>query len=149
MISKVKTKDVIESPLIDESKSPEDWEFRFGEENNTGTNIYFAFNRILLFKGLVEIMNLGSDSAVLSSEGNNSKCTRELTGSEHMICLECLDYVHAVFPDKMACSPENSAGRFLGPIKGGALHHHLRIYCPEGHAYLPLIDGGPCVKCTN
>lgn len=134
---------------IDPVKSPENWEFSFGEPSNTGTNFYFIVNRIFLFKGLVEIMNLGSNSAVLSSESNNSKCTMELTGSEHMICLECLDSIYAILPDKMACLPASTVGKNLGPPKEGVLHPNLRVYCPEGHAYLPLVDGEACVQCTN
>ena len=59
-------------------KSPENWEFTFGESQNTGTNFRFAVNRIFLFKGLVELMSLENNTALYSSEGNNRKCKLEL-----------------------------------------------------------------------
>lgn len=65
-----------------------------------------------------------------------------------MICLECSGDIHAVLPEKIACVP-NSFGLTHGPAKGGNLQPNLRIFCPEGHAYLPLTLGGPCVPCTN
>lgn len=65
-----------------------------------------------------------------------------------MICLECSDNVHAILPNKIACVP-SSSNLTYGPSKGGNLHPNLRIYCPEGHAYLPLTPGGSCVPCTN
>lgn len=65
-----------------------------------------------------------------------------------MICLQCTDDVYAILPDKIACVP-NSFGLITGPAKGGSLHPNLRIFCPEGHAYLPLTLGGSCVPCTN
>jgi hypothetical protein len=65
-----------------------------------------------------------------------------------MICLECTGDVHVILPNKIACVP-NSSNLTYGPAKGGNLHPNLRIFCPEGYAYLPLTPGGSCVACTN
>lgn len=134
---------------IDSTKSPENWRFTFGEQTNTGTNFYFAINRIFLFKGLVELMTLGSSGDTLASENNNNLCSRELTGSEHMICLDCSDSVHLILPDKIGCVPSNYRGMFQGPKKEGDLQPSLRTFCPEGYAYLPTTEGGDCVPCLN
>jgi hypothetical protein len=66
-----------------------------------------------------------------------------------MVCMECLDSLHAILPDKIACVPSARRGLFPGPGKGGNLDPNLRLFCPEGHAYLPLFEGGSCVPCTN
>ena len=113
----------------------------------TTNNLYFAINRIFLFKGFVDVQIIGSYFSV-SSENNNNKCTLELAGTEHMICLNCTDQVHAIIPDKIACV-SSSFGLITGPSKGGNLHAGLKVFCPEGYAYLPLTLGGSCVPCTN
>ena len=135
--------------LVDPNASPENWKLTFGEPTilATSNNLYFVLNRIFLFKGMVDLRLLGG-GYTKSTENNNAKCTRELVGGEHMICLDCLDEVHAILPDKIACVPL-SFGLTTGPPKGGNLHPNLRIFCPEGYAYLPLVPGGSCVPCTN
>lgn len=65
-----------------------------------------------------------------------------------MICLECTGDIHAILPNKIACVPSSSQ-LIYGPAKGGNLHPNLRLFCPEGYAYLPLTPGGNCVLCTN
>jgi hypothetical protein len=132
---------------FDSTKSPENWTFSLGEPMTTTNNLYFAINRIFLFKGFVDAQNIGNVFGV-SSENNNNKCTVELAGTEHMICLNCIDQVHAIIPDKIACV-SSSFGLITGPSKGGNLDPNLKVFCPEGHAYLPLTLGGPCVPCTN
>lgn len=134
---------------IDPNISPENWTFTFGEATNSGTNFYFAINRVFLFKGLAESFVVMAGSDPVSTENNNNLCTRELTGGEHMICLECSDSVFAIQPDKIACVSDKVLGMTLGPSKGGLLHSSLKTFCPEGHAYLPLTDGGSCVPCIN
>lgn len=134
---------------IDPLRSAENWSFEFGETTNSGTNLYFALNRILLFKGIAEMHNLGSSGDNLSTENNSTACSRELNGTENMVCLECPSNMHMILPERIACLPSNYKGFFFGPAKGGNLHPNLRIFCPEGHAYLPLVDGGDCMPCTN
>lgn len=43
---------------VDPLKSSENVSVSFGEQTNTGTNFYFAVNRVLLFKGTVEMMKI-------------------------------------------------------------------------------------------
>lgn len=132
----------------DPLKSPEDWSFSFGEQALSTNNLYFALNRVYLFKGHVDLRIVGQSSYSSQSEPGYDKCMAELVGGEHMICLECTGDVHAILPDKIACVP-NSFGLNYGPAKGGNLHPNLRIFCPEGYAYLPLSPGGICSPCTN
>lgn len=66
-----------------------------------------------------------------------------------MICLTCADSIFALQPQKIACLSNKTLGLTLGPSKGGTLHPSLNIFCPEGHAYLPEVDGGSCKPCTN
>lgn len=131
--------------MIDSLKSPENWTFSFGEETNMSTNFYFALNRVYLFKGPIQ-RQIGWNPA---SENANNKCTMEIQGSEHMICMECSDEVYAIQPGKISCVSSSIRGLFPGPAKGGSLEPNLRIFCPEGHAYLPIHEGGDCVPCTN
>jgi hypothetical protein len=99
------------SVKFDPVNSPENWNFSFGEQTNTGTNYYFALNRVLLFKGMVQMKKIQATD-LISSENNNNLCTMELTGAEHMICLECIDSVHAILPGKIACVPLTHRGMF-------------------------------------
>lgn len=130
------------------TRSPENWNFTFGEPTTSTNNLYFAINRIFLFKGLVEMRVVGNLWFPTQSELGYNGCTKELIGGEHMICLDCEGDIHAILPDKIACFA-SSSNLIHGPSKGGYLHTNLKIFCPEGHAYLPLTSGGPCVPCTN
>lgn len=88
----------------DPLKSPDNWTFTFGEQSNTNTNFYFALNKVFLFKGMVESKVINASDPV-STENNNSLCTRELIGGAHMVCLECSDAKHTILVDKVACLP--------------------------------------------
>ena len=66
---------------MDPVTSPEDWTFTFGESANLGTNIYFALNRIYLFKGNADIYFLGP-SDPFSSETQDVSCQTELIDTE-------------------------------------------------------------------
>lgn len=65
-----------------------------------------------------------------------------------MICLECQDNIYGLQPGKLACLPKKTLNYKFGPEKGGNLHPSLKIFCPEGHSYLPL-DGEVCQPCKK
>ena len=134
------------NPYLFSHSSPENWKLTFGGQ--LGKN-RLQLNRILLFKGMVEYHKLGLNQDEFSSENRNTKCTEELVGANHMVCLACLDSVHVLTFEKIAClSAKQSAGMKLGPEKGGSINPKMRVYCPEGNTYLPDTTG-ICQACSN
>ena len=108
-----------------------------------------VLNKLYLFKGFVEYYRVGQNNDFVSSENNNNFCSEELIGSQHMVCLTCTTDIHAVQPEKIACLQTSAVGSLtFGPVKGLNLDPNLRLFCPEGSAFLPP-SGSTCTACTN
>lgn len=103
---------VIEDYSRELNRSRNDWNLQFGY-HTISLNWKLALNKVYLFKGHVERRRLEPDQ--FSSENNNSACSDEIVGGEHMVCLTCSDAIHGLLPDKIACLATEPPGVKFGP----------------------------------